>query len=153
MGLGLWRKKRTSSPAECLPPHCCLCSGSTRTLSGVSLSHPVGSIWRWILCDVFPSPIHSSHLVSLESLSHLDRGHPLLTTVFDYPIYLTQPSLPFGLSAPVMSSMSSEANSQDRRGKHSLTPSDLELGRMLNESPVWFRPPSTSQSRRHAKLA
>lgn len=75
-------------------------------------------------CVTSSLPVHSSHLVSLESLSLLDRGHPLLTTVFDYPIYLTQPSLPFGLSAPVMTSMSSEANSQDRRGS---TASHLQI--------------------------
>lgn len=123
MGLVLWGKKRTSSPAVCLPPHCCLCSGSTHAC------HECHCLTLWVasgdeFCVMSSLPVHSSHLVSLESLSQLDRGHPLLTTVFDYPIYLTQPSLPLGLSAPVMASMSPEANSQDRRGS---TASHLQI--------------------------
>lgn len=107
-------KGKDCSPAEPPPPQCRCYSSITQALSVASGDR---------FCVVSSLPVHGSHSASLESLSQLDRGHPLLTAVFDCPIYLTQLSLPFGLSAPVMASMSSEADSRGRRG-NSLTPSD-----------------------------
>ena len=93
-------------PSVCHPTVACLCPVTSVTVS------PRGSCLEMdsVCC------LHSQSLGFPGVAEQLDRGHPLLTTVFDYPIYLTQPSLPFGLSAPVMASVSSEANSQDRRG-------------------------------------
>lgn len=128
MGLALRRKKRrASSPAEPPPPHCRCCPCSTHALSQAAS----GDGFR----VASSLPVHSRLFVSLESLRQLDRGHPLLTTFFDYPIYLTEPSVPFGLSAPVTASVSSEANSRDRRG-NSLTPSDPQPRSMPNASPL-----------------
>lgn len=99
-------KGRTSSPAEPPPPWCHCYSSSTQASS-------VAAGDRFSVASSLP--VHGSHSASLEPLSQLDRGHPLLTAVFDYPIYLTQLSLPFGLSAPVMASVSSEANGRLRQ--------------------------------------
>lgn len=103
-------------PSVCHPTAACLCSAALMPC------HECHCLTLWVasgdgFCVTSSLPVHSRHLVSLESLSQLDRGHPLLTTAFDYPIYLTQPSLPFGLSAPVTASVSSDVNSQDRRGR------------------------------------
>lgn len=120
----LWRKnRRDRSPPE--PPASCCCFGAH------ALSVAPGDRY---LVRCLSSQFTAVSFISPEQLSQLDGGHPLLTTFFDYPIYFTQLSLSFGLSTPVRASISSEANSQDRRGNTALQSLDLQLRMMPNES-------------------
>lgn len=105
------------------PPSCCSCGAQARSVAQATDT-----------CAVPLLPVHSRQLHLPESLGQLDGGHPLSTTGFDYPISSAQLSLSFGLSAPVRAPVSSEANSQDRRGNNSFPPSDPQLKVMLNES-------------------
>lgn len=127
-GKTLGRKDGRDGPPPELPPSCCSCGLRPRQ-------------WhrRQIPVRCLSSRFTAVNSISPEPLGQLDGGHPLSTTFFDYPISATQLSLSFGLSAPVRASVSSEANSQDRRGNNSFPPSDPQPKMMLNESAFLLR--------------